>query len=157
MKILQGKEFEEAEQYFKIAIEIASLSKCLRAKSGAIIVKDISVIGMGFNSPPRNKSIERCLKPELPLDFNSDKTCCIHAEDRAIRDALRHSPEKIPGSRLYYIRLDLNDKIAFAGNPYCTWCSKTALDVGIAEFVLWHEDGICVYDTKEYNQLSYQR
>ena len=31
-----------------------------------------------------------------------------------------------------------------------------ALDVGIAEFVLWHEKGVCVYDTKEYNELSFQ-
>lgn len=43
-----------------------------------------------------------------------------------------------------------------AGKPYCTICSKMALDVGIAEFVLWHEEGITVYDTKEYNELSFQ-
>jgi hypothetical protein len=31
-----------------------------------------------------------------------------------------------------------------------------ALDAGIAEFVLWHEEGICVYPTAEYNKLSHE-
>jgi len=31
-----------------------------------------------------------------------------------------------------------------------------ALDVKIAEFVLWHKEGICVYNTEEYNQLSFE-
>jgi len=29
------------------------------------------------------------------------------------------------------------------------------LDIGIKEFVLWHEKGFCVYDTDEYNVLSF--
>jgi hypothetical protein len=29
------------------------------------------------------------------------------------------------------------------------------LDVGISEFVLWHEQGITIYDTDEYNNLSF--
>jgi hypothetical protein len=32
--------------------------------------------------------------------------------------------------------------------PYCTICSKMALDVGIAEFVLWQDKGVCVYNTE---------
>jgi len=155
MKYLKGKALKEARVYFDIAVEVAKMSKCLRAKSGYIIVNDM-VIGMGFNSPPGNRTIKRCLKPDLPLGFKSDKTCCVHAEDRAIRDALRNYPLKVPDSRLYYIRLDMKDNILYAGTPYCTWCSKTALDVGIAEFVLWHEKGICVYGTKEYNKLSFR-
>jgi len=42
-----------------------------------------------------------------------------------------------------------------SGKPYCTVCSRLALDNGIKEFVLWHTDGIKGYDTKEYNKLSY--
>lgn len=43
-----------------------------------------------------------------------------------------------------------------AGQPYCTHCSRLALDAGIAEFVLWHNEGIAVYPTDEYNNLSYR-
>lgn len=47
-------------------------------------------------------------------------------------------------------------KAVKAGKPYCTICSKLALDVGIKEFALWHEEGITIYNTEEYNTLSYQ-
>ena len=85
----------------------------------------------------------------------TDKTCCIHAEQRAIMDALINNSDKLFGSRLYFIRLDEDDVPSKAGNPYCTICSKMVVDVGIQEFVLWHEKGICVYDSQEYNDLSY--
>jgi hypothetical protein len=31
-----------------------------------------------------------------------------------------------------------------------------ALDAGVKEFILWHEHGICSYDTEEYNRLSFE-
>lgn len=71
-------------------------------------------------------------------------------------EALRSHPGEIVGSTLYFIRLDESGEKSFAGRPYCTICSKMALDVGISEFVLWHEDGIVAYETGEYNLLSYQ-
>jgi len=157
MKILAGKELEEAKQYLYMTMQVAEFSKCLRTKSGSLIVNGGMVIGKGFNSPPLNLSIESCLKDALPLDFDSDATCCVHAEQRAIMDALRAHPEKIKGSRLYYVRLDTKNNLLFAESPYCTICSKLALDAGIGEFVLWHSKGICVYDTVEYNALSFQR
>jgi hypothetical protein len=70
-------------------------------------------------------------------------------------DALKNHSDKLIGSRLYFIRLDENDQISFAGKPYCTICSKMALDTGIKEFVLYHSEGICIYDTEEYNDLSF--
>lgn len=155
MRYLKGKEEKEALHFIAKAVDITRDSTCFRSQCGSVIVKDGERIGGGFNSPPGNQRLERCLKDDLPEDFISDRTCCVHAEDRAIRDAIEKNPEKIRGSRLYYIRLK-DKKIMKAGNPYCTWCSKTALDVGIAEFVLWHEEGIGVYDTREYNKLSYQ-
>ena len=70
-------------------------------------------------------------------------------------DALRRNPDKLPGSALYFIRLDEEGKPKFSGQPYCTICSKLALDQGLAEFILWHESGITAYPTDEYNDLSY--
>jgi hypothetical protein len=54
------------------------------------------------------------------------------------------------------MRLDMNDEIVKAGKPYCTICSKMALDAGVSEFVLLHDEGIAVYDTDEYNRLSFE-
>ncbi|MCK9393378.1 MAG: hypothetical protein WCX30_03395 [Candidatus Paceibacterota bacterium] len=155
MKYLTGKEEQEAAIFIDKAAKIALNSPCFRSRCGSVIVNNRDVIGQGFNSPPIGKILSQCLKDDLPKDFKSDKTCCIHAEQRAIMDALKNDPQKIIGSRLYFIRLDENGKKEKAGNPYCTICSKMALDVGLAEFVLWHEKGVCVYDTEEYNNLSF--
>ncbi|PIN87645.1 hypothetical protein COV12_02750 [Candidatus Woesearchaeota archaeon CG10_big_fil_rev_8_21_14_0_10_32_24] len=156
MKLLSGQQYDIAESYLNSAANVATLASCYRSKCGTIIVKDNEIIGEGYNSPPLHCSLESCLKDNLPASFKSDKTCCMHAEQRAIMDALRKHPEKMEGSRLYFIRLDQEGNKTKAGDPYCTICSKMALDVGVKEFVLWREEGICVYDTREYNDLSFQ-
>jgi len=147
----------EALKFIKKAAEVALNSTCLRSKCGSIIVKDKEIIGTGFNSPPNNSESQRrcsCLKDSYHKKI-TDKTCCVHAEQRAIMDALRRNPDKIQGSSLYFVRLKEN-KISKSGKPYCTICSKMALDSGIKEFILYHEEGICVYDTEEYNDLSFK-
>lgn len=156
MKKLYGLEEIEAVRYFTLAAEVALSSSCLRAKGGAVIVKDKEIIGQGYNSPPGDHALEKCFKDDLPEDFKSDKTCCVHAEQRAIFDALRNHPEKIQGSRIYYTRLDGDNQMVRASEPYCTICSKLVLDIDIEDFALWHKTGIFVYDTDEYNQLSFQ-
>ena len=80
----------------------------------------------------------------------------MHAEQKAMMDALKSNADHIVWSRLYFVRLDDEGEIAFSGKPWCTLCSKMALDVGIAEFVLRHKEGVAVYGTEEYNQLSFE-
>ena len=158
MEYLTKDEEKKALEYINQAAQIALNSTCERARCGSVIVKNDKTIGSGFNSPPQNKEEQRrCsyLKDTYHKKV-TDKTCCVHAEQRAIMDALRNNRDKIVGSRLYFMRLDKNGTSSRAGKPYCTICSKMALDVGINEFVLWHKKGVCVYDTEEYNMLSFQ-
>ncbi|MFA4953488.1 MAG: deaminase [Candidatus Pacearchaeota archaeon] len=156
MRYLYGSEKNDAMRFILIASEIAKRATCQKDKCGSIVVKDRIIIGKGANSPPNNlESQRRCLKDKNTLDRKvTDKTCCVHAEQRAIMDALINNSDKIENSRLYFARLE-SGAISFAGKPYCTICSKMALDVGIREFVLFHEQGIAVYDTEEYNLLSF--
>ncbi len=158
MRYLSGKEEEEAKNYLEYTAELAKSATCERSKCGSIIVANHQIIGKGINSPARNQENQRRCNYDKDSYHRkvTDKTCCIHAEQRAIVDALAYNSDKIIGSRLYFMRLDKEDNPTRAGNPYCTICSKMSLDVGIQEFVLWHEDGIAVYDTDEYNLLSYQ-
>ncbi len=156
MKILSGPEEKIAFDYIDAAAIAATYSCCFRSKCGSVIVKDNIIIGKGYNAPPLDTQLQYCLKDSLPADFKSDKTCCMHAEQRAILDALQHHPDKIQGSRLYFIRLDEQRNKKKSGDPYCTICSKFTLDVGVSEFVLWREEGVCVYDTVEYNELSFK-
>lgn len=144
------------ELFFSKAAEVALSATCKRSKCGSIIVKDNVIIGTGFNSPVASlEEQRRCTFDKSALHRKiTDKTCCMHAEQRAIMDALRTNSDKLVGARLYFIRLDEESKPVVSRQPYCTICSKMALDVGITEFVLLHADGLKIYDTKEYNLLS---
>jgi deoxycytidylate deaminase len=158
MKYLSGAEKKQAINWINYAAELArEYAVCHRSKCGAVIVNtNDRSIGVGYNAPPDKNSIEKCIKDSLPADFKSEKHCCVHAEQMAIMDALERNPSELAGSTLYFIRLDAKGNKTPAGKPYCTICSKMALRAKISEFVLWHKEGICVYNTEEYNKLSFQ-
>lgn len=158
MRYLSGAEEKEAMKFLEEAERAAQNSTCLRTKCGSVIIKNGKIIGVGFNSPPFGlESQRRCENQKDGYHKKvTDKTCCVHAEQRAIMDALRRNPKELKGARLYFVRLGGDGKKAPSGKPYCTICSKMALDVGIAEFVLWHKKGICIYGTEEYNDMSYE-
>lgn len=158
MKLIQKvQEKQVAIQWMEKAAEVAEKSLCLRSRCGTVIVKDDAVIGKGYNAPPLDDQKYRvCLNEyQLPQKFKYDRTCCVHAEQRAIMDALKEHQSTLEGADLYFIRIDEHGSREKAGEPYCTVCSRMALDVGISHFVLWHEKGICAYETDEYNRLSY--
>lgn len=146
------------ETYFHEAIAEARQATCKRRKCGSVVVSaEGEVIGRGWNGPPAHDECQRRCdrKAELHPAFTSDKTCCVHAEWRAIFDALRNAPDRVTGSTLYFAACDEKGDHVFAGDPYCTICSKIALDVGVRWFGLWHETGIRLYDTREYHDLSF--
>lgn len=147
------------EEAFLLAGECAKRSTCKKDFCGAVIVKDGVVIGEGWNTPAGNREDQRmCEVAEYDWmkKKKADKTCCVHAEWRAILDALRRNPDRIVGSTLYFTRVDAEGTLLPSGEPYCTVCSRLALDAGIASFALWKHDGICVADIGEYNRRSYQ-
>ena len=158
MKTLKDLEEKEAILFFEKAAELAENASCLRDKCGSIIVSKNEIIGYGFNSPPGNlESQRRCINSkEMYHSRVKDKTCCIHAEQRAVINALEKNPSKIKGSKIYFMRLDKFGKMTKAGKPYCTLCSKIVLDAGVSEFILWHEEGIVAYTAEEYNQRSFE-
>ena len=148
---------QETAKYFEEAVKQAEKSKCERARCGSVVVKNEAIIGRGFNSPPAElESQRRCSKSKNNLDDKvTDKTCCMHAEQRAIIDTLKNNPDLIKGADLYFVRINDKGINIPAGKPYCTICSKMALDIGIKNFVLFHKEGIKFYDTQEYNDLSF--
>lgn len=138
----------------EVLTNIAKLSTCKRSKCASIIVKDFEIIAEGYNSMPCNVD-GQCFKDNLSSTFKSDKTCCVHAEQRAIMQGLKNGKD-LTGSTLYFLRLDENDNPKHSGKPYCSICSKMALDAGISYFALWHETGWKHYGTKEYNDLTFR-
>lgn len=157
-KYLTGDERDRATYFMEKTKQVAERATCHHSKCGATIVYIDKIIGEGINHPPKySENNRRCnIKKDEYDEKVTDKTCCIHAEGDAINDAMIKNPNKLEGSVLYFARLDLNDVFQYAGEPYCTICSKAALDAGIEKFVLWHKEGIVEYNTEEYNDLSFE-
>lgn len=150
MEYLSGHQEEEAVTWMMEAARVAKKALCLATKCGTVIVKGGVIIGEGYNGPPLDKTEGRICGQEI------GPSNCVHSEWRAIFEALRNNPEKIKGSKLYFVRVDEEGNTKRSGNPTCTVCSRMALDVGIDKFLLWHKEGIGEYDTDEYNKLSYE-
>ena len=148
----------DPDQYFKEANKEATKALCLRDKCGAVVVKDGVIVGRGYNGPPQDNLEQRKCLNEYPKELKkpkSDRTCCVHAEWRAIINAQKNSPN-LTGSSLYFARVNGEGELLPSGEPYCTVCSRLALDVGIMYFCLNHENGSRCYDTSNYNDLSYE-
>jgi deoxycytidylate deaminase len=145
------------KKYFKEAAKVAENATCTHAKCGSIIVsKDGEIIGTGFNAPPLNLESQQFCDTEFDSNIKPkyDKTCCVHAEWNAIIDALKNKPDKIENSTLYFMRVDLDGEFTNAGSPFCTVCSRLALQSGIGYFALWDKKPI-IYDCAKYNKKSY--
>ena len=145
------------EQFFEAARTVATRATCNKAHCGAVIVsKDGRVIGEGYNAPPLGDESQRMCDVLLDkaIKQNNDKTCCVHAEWNAIIDALKHHADKIEGSTLYFMRVNDKGEFTEAGDPYCTVCSRLALESGVAVFGLWNQ-GPEMINTSDYNSRSY--
>lgn len=149
------------EQYFIEAGKEAEKALCIRDtvpdRCGSIVVKDGVIVGRGYNAPPLDDLAQRRCHLDLRISDKpkSDRTCCVHAEWRAILDAVKN--QKAEGASLYFVRIDGKGNLKESnGIPYCTVCSRLALDTCIKEFGLWTKAAVQMFDTKLYNDLSYQ-
>ena len=91
MRYLFGNEEKKALEYISKATIVAQNATCERSKCGSVIVKLDEIIGSGFNSPPHDLEEQRrcsCSKDSYHKKV-TDKTCCVHSEQRAIIDALK--------------------------------------------------------------------
>lgn len=158
MRRVEDTEFMAMRPYFEQAANIAINATCLRAKCGSIIVKDTVVIGKGFNSPALDDEAQRLCSVEMDTTVRPkyDKTCCIHAEWRAVLDACKTNADKLAGSVLYFMRIDAEGNFTDAGEPFCTTCSRLTMEAGIGEFALYNNEGADIYPLAEYNQKSYE-
>jgi len=141
------------QPYFEVARKMAEKSLCLRRKGGSVIIKNMEIIAVGFNQPAGER---QCHIDKRTIDEKvTDKTCCMHAEQVAMINALEKNPRKLKGSIIYFTSVDEEGNEIKSGKPYCTICSKMALHIGISEWILSRENGLYVYNSKEYNILSH--
>lgn len=158
MKRIEGQEFEEIRPFFEAAARVADEATCLRAKCGSVIVKNSVIIGRGYNSPALDDESQRLCEADMDTTVKPkyDKTCCIHAEWRAVLDACKTNADKLAGAVLYFMRIDDQGGFTDAGDPFCTVCSRLTMEAGVAEFALYNSNGADIYPLNAYNLKSYE-
>ncbi|NQU78922.1 hypothetical protein HQ545_04090 [Candidatus Woesearchaeota archaeon] len=157
MNVLEGSDLSDAMVYIHLAAEVAQNAVCLKSQRGCVLVKDGEVIGEGYNAPADSHKCVSCLRQqkkgvEFGI-FNTEPCYSVHAEQRAIINALRKGHSDLEGSVMYHVKLK-NGGIHRAGTPSCTICSKLVLESGISWFVNFEEKGAVKYSAKEFNDLS---
>lgn len=157
MKRVEGLELESIRPFFEAAAAVARKATCRNGHCGSVVIQAGEIIGEGYNGPAFDDDANRTCDNvyDLAAKPKFDKTCCTHAEWRAILDACKRNAERIDGSVLYFMRVDNTGGFTDAGDPYCTTCSRLTLESGISGFALWNQDGADIYDAAEYNKKSY--
>jgi dCMP deaminase len=95
--------------FLNICKEIASLSRCNRAKVGAVIVKDKKIISFGYNGTPDGYC------NECEDENNITKKEVLHAESNAILKA----------------KTNLKDSVLYLTLSPCVECCKLIKQAGI--------------------------
>ena len=112
------------EYFMTITAQVAERSTCLRAKVGAVIVRDRSILATGYNGSPAG--MPHCLEagcliyksntPTGDVEENCFRT--IHAEINAIAQAARHG-SRIDGADVYVTHTP------------CIHCLKVLVNTGV--------------------------
>lgn len=123
--------------YMDMAYEQAEKSVCLRAKVGAVIVKDGAVVAQGYNNVVggvKPCTEIGCLRDKLNIPSGTRREVCrnICAEQLAISEAARNGVE-------------LDGSTAYITTYPCHICAKLLVSSGVNEIV---------YDKEYPDELS---
>lgn len=118
------------EYFLELAKLVASRSKCLSRKVGAVLVRDRMIISTGYNGPPRGAF--HCPRPTCPRRRNGYRSgegielCpAVHAEANAIVQAAANGTST--SETILYV----------AGNDVgpCKSCAGILINAGVSEIV----------------------
>ncbi len=113
------------DQYFMtITRQVAERSTCLRAKVGAVIVRDKNILATGYNGAPAGLPhctdvgclIYRSTTPSGEIEENCFR--CIHAEMNAIAQAAKNGA-------------GIRDAAVYVTHTPCIQCFKVLINTGI--------------------------
>jgi dCMP deaminase len=137
--------------FLNIALAVAQRSTCLRRKFGAVIVKDNTIVGTGYNGNARgviNCSEIGCIKNimQTPHGVAYDYCPAVHAEENAIINSNR--ADRI-NATLYIAGIDPDGKYTMA--LPCQRCQRKIINSQIKQVILLRDDGKpMTIDVEEY-------
>ena len=132
----------DKDRYFlDIALSVAARSTCTRRKFGAVLVKDSTIVGTGYNGTARgviNCYEIGCLKDEMksPQDAAYDYCPAVHAEENAIINSNRS--DRISAT-LYIAGRDRDGKLTMA--VPCQRCRRKIMNSQIKDVVIMSNEG----------------
>jgi dCMP deaminase len=115
-----------------IAKAVSQVSRCLRRKVGAVVMRDGGIIAVGANGPGRGlKPCEKCPRESVPSGEKLNECFATHAEQRAIGAAA-------------YAGLATVGAVMYVTHRPCSMCMKLIIAAGITEvyFYYWYPDGL---------------
>ncbi len=130
------------DSYFlDIALSVAARSTCLRRKFGAVIVKDGTIVGTGYNGTARgvvNCHEVGCIKDQMHSPQGSAYDFCpaVHAEENAIINSDRSARV---GATLYIAGRDNSGNLTMA--VPCQRCRRKIMNSQIADVVILSDEG----------------
>lgn len=118
------------ERFMAMAEMVGSWTNCIRAdrKVGAVIVKDNSILGIGFNGAPAGlkSCAERgeCIRQKMKIQSGTHQEICyaVCAEQNAISQAIRNNR-------------DLSGATIYISHTPCAICARWIINVGIKRVV----------------------
>jgi dCMP deaminase len=137
--------------FLKIALSVAQRSTCLRRKFGAVIVKENTIVGTGYNGNARgviNCHEVGCIKNimELPQGKAYDYCPAVHAEENAIINSNRS--DRID-STLYIAGIDSKGDFTIA--LPCQRCQRKIINSQIKEVIILKNDGMpMIFNVRDY-------
>jgi len=103
---------EHHDYYIALAHSIAERSTCVRAKVGAVLVKDDRILSTGFNGAP--KHLTHCTQ-ESCVVVHAHCIRCVHAETNALLFA-----DRVQGT-IFYIT-----------HAPCLFCCQHLINAGVS-------------------------
>lgn len=141
------------EYYLNIAREVAKRATCLKARIGAIIVRDDQIISTGYNGAPRGTksdqehgfSIREVLKVPSGQRYELDRN--VHAEQNAIINSARAGVSLYGGDMFIYGENTQGEVL----DAYpCFFCKKMILNCGLKRVVCNTKAGVEVFFIEDW-------
>ena len=123
-----------------------------RTRHAAVLVRDGSMLAWGTNGVPFPGEDHCYCKVGERGDHDQ---CRTHAEQRALSLAREGDGwQRLQGSRLIYVRLGADDSVRLEDPHFCARCSRTALSLGVSEWIFALSDGLASYSSADYDKLA---
>jgi deoxycytidylate deaminase len=143
-----------AQQMVERAAELARDSHA-RTRHAAVLVADGSLLAWGTNGVPFPGEDHCYCKVG---EYRDHDRCRTHAEQRAITLAREADGwQRLPGSKLIYVRLEADDSVRLEDPHFCARCSRLALSLGVQEWIFALSDGLVGYSAADYDQIAQLR